>query len=313
MDFRGFECFKKEGNWYKGNLHSHTTNSDGRATPQEVADWYYRHGYDFLAITDHDVITDVAPLQKEGFLVIPGIEFGYAPAEEPGFFLDMLGIHMKELPEFLDPERKGRITYNPDMSPQQIIDYLNENDGIAIMCHPYFMINMTEPYLKYRDYVGVEAYNYVCEAIRGRGNQEIYWDTMLFRNKRLWGFATDDSHAPEFGYGWIHVKAKENTLPAILDAIREGSFYSTTGIQIYDLEYTKEKVKIVFDRPCDVVFMAENGFVIRSYDNQQVLVDGRRRFYVEGDLTKIPNFKYLRLELVDSRGKKAYTNPVFFD
>ena len=87
MDRRAFDFFKQEGNWYKGNLHLHTTNSDGSATPEEAVDWYYRNGYDFLCITDHDVITNVEPLTKKDFVLIPGIEFGYTPDEEPDLFL----------------------------------------------------------------------------------------------------------------------------------------------------------------------------------------------------------------------------------
>ena len=61
------------------DLHSHTTNSDGEATPQELVDWYESHGYDFLAITDHETITNVEELQRESMLLIPGIEFYYKP------------------------------------------------------------------------------------------------------------------------------------------------------------------------------------------------------------------------------------------
>src|SRR5579884_1255771 len=43
--------------WLKGNTHAHTTNSDGDAPPDEVVAWYEDHGYDFLAISDHNVLT----------------------------------------------------------------------------------------------------------------------------------------------------------------------------------------------------------------------------------------------------------------
>jgi len=38
----------------KGQLHIHTTCSDGRLTPQQAADTYALLGYDFIAISDHD-------------------------------------------------------------------------------------------------------------------------------------------------------------------------------------------------------------------------------------------------------------------
>ena len=63
----------------KGGLHCHTTRSDGKGTPEEVIRYHYQNGYDFLAITDHDVITDVDKLDGKGMLLIPGLEFGYDP------------------------------------------------------------------------------------------------------------------------------------------------------------------------------------------------------------------------------------------
>jgi len=303
-------AFMQEGNWYKGNLHSHTTNSDGKLSPEGLVDWYLRNGYDFLAITDHDRITDVTPLQREGIIVFPGIEFGYAPEEEPGFFLDMLGINIRELPDYFGRDRKGRITYDPKTSPQQIIDDVNSMGGMAIMCHPYFMNNLMEPYLKYHSYIGMEVYNYVCEELSDRGNQEIYWDAMLCREKRLLGFATDDSHAPNFGNAWIEVKAKEKTPEAILEAIRAGSYYSTNGVKVYEVEYTQDKVRVSFDRLCTVILKTYEGKVIPPHRNQFELVDGKPRYWIEAEIPK--HKTYMRIVLKDMQGNKAFINPVYF-
>src|SRR5882724_4218351 len=65
--------------WYRGNTHTHTLNSDGDSPPDSVARWYRDHGYAFLFITDHEKITDPAPLNarygKPGsFLLITGQE-----------------------------------------------------------------------------------------------------------------------------------------------------------------------------------------------------------------------------------------------
>src|SRR5262249_47041859 len=65
--------------WYRGNTHTHTLNSDGENTPDEVARWYRSNGYQFLVITDHEYLTDAAALnaifaRDEQFLMIPGQE-----------------------------------------------------------------------------------------------------------------------------------------------------------------------------------------------------------------------------------------------
>ena len=58
--------------WLKGNLHCHTTVSDGDAGPEEVCRLYAAKGYDFLAITDHSVLVDPRDIAHDGLLLIPG-------------------------------------------------------------------------------------------------------------------------------------------------------------------------------------------------------------------------------------------------
>lgn len=44
--------------WFRGNLHTHSLWSDGDDYPEMIADWYKRSGYDFLAISDHNVMQE---------------------------------------------------------------------------------------------------------------------------------------------------------------------------------------------------------------------------------------------------------------
>ena len=53
---------------YKANLHSHSTMSDGRLTPQQLKDAYKARGYSILAITDHDYPVDHSDLSEKDFL-----------------------------------------------------------------------------------------------------------------------------------------------------------------------------------------------------------------------------------------------------
>ena len=43
--------------WFKGNLHTHTFWSDGDAPPEITIDWYKNNGYDFLALSDHNILS----------------------------------------------------------------------------------------------------------------------------------------------------------------------------------------------------------------------------------------------------------------
>ncbi len=68
------KAFKAEGDWYRWNLHCHTTNTDGHFTPAKTVDYYKERDYQFLCITDHDKITEVTGLGGEDFLVLRGAE-----------------------------------------------------------------------------------------------------------------------------------------------------------------------------------------------------------------------------------------------
>src|SRR5262245_32769399 len=52
--------------WLKGNTHTHTLWSDGDAAPEKVADWYKSHGYDFLVLSDHNIMLDGEKWRKVG-------------------------------------------------------------------------------------------------------------------------------------------------------------------------------------------------------------------------------------------------------
>src|SRR3982750_1989568 len=70
---------QSQGNWFRGNTHTHSLNSDGDSPPDSIARWYRDHEYQFLFITDHEKQTDPAPLnQKFGvpgkFMLIVGQE-----------------------------------------------------------------------------------------------------------------------------------------------------------------------------------------------------------------------------------------------
>ena len=71
-------AFTAPGRFWRGNLHTHSTNSDGVLPPEEVCRRYRAEGYDFLALTDHFVglwnypISDTTGYRTEGFTTILG-------------------------------------------------------------------------------------------------------------------------------------------------------------------------------------------------------------------------------------------------
>ena len=99
-------------NWYKGNLHTHTTLSDGAHTPDEVIEIYRAKGYDFLALTDHRQLS--MPETVRGMLLTGGVEFDYMLDDE---CIHIVGIGLRSAPE-LTPPMRGECA-------QQAIDEIN--------------------------------------------------------------------------------------------------------------------------------------------------------------------------------------------
>ncbi len=67
--------------WWKGNLHTHTLWSDGDDFPEMVADWYKQHGYQFLALSDHNVLSEGQKWVKRSRIETPGRENAVARYE----------------------------------------------------------------------------------------------------------------------------------------------------------------------------------------------------------------------------------------
>jgi len=70
----GLRAFSKPGTWLKGNLHTHTTLSDGPLSPDATIERYRSLGYDFLSITDHR--RNGADFNRDDgdFVVLGGVE-----------------------------------------------------------------------------------------------------------------------------------------------------------------------------------------------------------------------------------------------
>ena len=130
-DIRGFsEC----GNWYKGNLHSHTTNSDGHLTPAESVRMFRDHGYSFLAFTDHDRYSDYrTDFDGDDFIIIPGYEASAVLYKDFGLKKRVKVHHVNAL---LGTSRMVREAREPlpehlEILPQRV--YFKEWNGAAVL------------------------------------------------------------------------------------------------------------------------------------------------------------------------------------
>lgn len=294
--------------WFRGNLHSHTTESDGRATPAELMAHYRILGYDFLAISDHDILTRVRPEDvPEGLLILHALEAGVGP--------HLLCVNIT------DPIQK--------MSDRQaVIDAATELGGFAVLNHPNWGRQFShwdqEVMERLEGYAGIEIYNGVIQFLEGSSYALDRWDRLLSAGKRVWGFAHDDSHAPHgVGLGWIMVQAKGLTREGIGEAIRDGRFYGSTGVSIQRIEWNEDGFTVRSEDADRIRFTGCHGKLLAQADADT----GEYAFRTEGGFDTAPlpqgttgltaryrftgNEIYVRAELLGRGGRAAWTQPVW--
>lgn len=327
-----------DANWYKGQTHVHTLNSDGNATPDAVARWYREHGYDFLFITDHEYLTDVAPLNallgaEERFLVLPGQEITQWTADplRRGPHVNGLFLGKRIWPQ---GERRcigkgcGAVVakdYPTAETYRRNLGAILAQGGIAQVNHPNgWWTTKPEDLFGIPDRSLLEIWNAsgannlggTDDQGNARPSGEGFWDILLSRGQIVWGVGSDDSHdyRPEGaaepgapGRAWIVVRADRLTGPAIKAAILAGDFYASTGVSLADIaaDGTALTLKIEHKQASDARyttrFVGKDGALLKQ-------VPGLAPSYAfqPGDV-------YVRAVVTDSDGFQAWTQPVFRD
>jgi len=308
--FLSVQLFSQEGyHWYKGNTHTHTTNSDGNETPRRVVRWYLDHDYNFLVISDHSYLTDIKYLdtdKNDDFILIPGEEVTDRVENKR---VHLVAVGIKDLVK----EQHGNTVLE---TLQNNIDAINNAGGIAQINHPNWKYSIDEKELsQVQNCSLVEIYNISKDcnnyAAGGHPSVENIWDKVLTKGKLLYGVISDDTHdyLGEFsadksppGRGWIMVRAKELTSEAIISSLKKGDFYATIGVElknitITDKEYTVE-INPWGDAGYTTQFIGKNGKILKEDYNHKAVYE------FKGDEG------YVRAKVICSSGDFAITQPV---
>ncbi|MCD6415733.1 MAG: CehA/McbA family metallohydrolase [Planctomycetes bacterium] len=287
--------FETPGEWYKANLHTHTTASDGQATLQERIDQYRSRGYSVLAITDHDVVSDAAGGSTESFLIIDGVEFGIMPFDDDRFY------------HLLCVNAPAGLTVPEKTDMNQAIAQVKASGAECFIAHPYWSSNTIRELAPLKGYTGIEVFNSGCQGI-GKGCSSVHWDQLLGAGIRTPAIGVDDVHSLDgsldrFG-GWTMLKMPELSLPAVLDALRTGCCYASSGAEILDFQVDGTAASLRCPPAREIHFMANSYCGASFYAG-----DGPLLTEAQADLGGM--CKYIRAEVVDAKGKRAWTNPVF--
>ena len=277
--------------WYKGNLHLHTTISDGVRTPEEAFALYKANKYDFVARTDHWHASESGSF--DGMLLLPGCEYDVGKVSEDGMY-HILGIGCPQIAEK---------TNRP--SAQEIIDRIHAAGGVAVLAHPAWSLNTPEQILRLRDVDLTEIFNSVSDLPRNcRPYSGLILDMAAVAGRLLPLAATDDVHFYIPGdtcRSFIMLQADALTEEAVLEALRAGRYYATQGPV---LDARREGNEIVVDcSPAEsVVFFTDK-------------VWERRRAIVGENIThaafELKDQAFVRVEIRDKEGRFAWSQ--YFD
>jgi hypothetical protein len=297
--------------WYKGNLHTHTLNSDGDSTPHEVATWYRENRYNFLVLSDHNYLTDVTGLNavhaaSDKFLLIPGEEVTDSFEKKP------VHINAYNPLRLVEPQHGDSVA----STIQNNVNEIRRAKAIPSLNHPNFGWAVTvDDMLAVKGLGLFEVYNGhpTVNNHGGGGSPSLdeMWDALLTAGQRLYGIAVDDAHVfrrfgKEFsnpGHGWVEVRAEALTADAILGAIANGEFYASTGVRIRDIAANGSEYRIEVDtgnwEKVTTYFIGDGGKVLaKSLDRAAVYKYGGAE-------------RYVRARVESSSGAKAWTQPVF--
>jgi DNA polymerase III alpha subunit len=276
--------------YYKLGLHLHTTLSDGRKTPNEVAREYKDDGYDAIALTDHWVYGEGGTL--EGLHIISGCEYNLGGNNTIEGVSHIVSLFTKSNPNICK-----------SASNQEVVNAINEAGGIAVLAHPNWSLNKPQDLIDLKGITATEIYNAVSDAGQSmRPYSDYYIDICANAGAYPKIFATDDAHAyngNDNRLGFIMVHASELTDEALVEAIKNGDFYATEGPELY---VKREGNKLIIDTsPCEIIGTMSN----LSWDRDRVL-RGNDLTHFEYEIRH--NEKWVRVEARDKYGKKAWSN-----
>jgi len=243
--------YTSKAHTYKGQLHTHTTESDGVDDPDDLVTAYKTAGYDFVSITDHDGLT--ADPSIAGILFINGVEEDASD-----------GNHIVSI---------GPTAAVAGGTAQQILTAINADAAFPMMAHPAWGSGGWS-YAELEALVGYKGMGVFNAYIPL--NSETRWDFALTRGRRVFGFAADDVHDISvntiFGTTATMVYADALTLAEILANIKAGNFYSTYTapggtVIVPTLSLSGSVISVTTDNAATIAFIGNRGATLQTADN----------------------------------------------
>lgn len=301
-------AFTAPGRFWRGNLHTHSTNSDGVLEPAEVCRRYKAEGYDFIALTDHFVglwgypITDTVPYRDDGFTTILGAEL-HSGAMQNGELWHVLAVGLPR--DFAPSNSPHFVPVKGQETGAEIAARAVAAGAFVAIAHPQWSSLVMEDMREITAAHAVEVYNHGCAMGCDRPDGFMMADQLLTEGRHVTLIATDDAHFSEpdhFG-GWVMVKAEANEPEALLAALKRGDFYSSQGPELRDVRIEGDKLVV----ECSAV----SSVVAIGWGTGAKAVHGHSLTRAEVPLARLNNSPWLRVAVIDAAGKRAWSNPIW--
>lgn len=323
----------KEGNFYKANLHMHTTVSDGKMTPEETKKAFKEKGYSIVAFTDHEVMVPQNDLTDENFLAFTSTEisinqhrntdFNYTKCYHLNFYsrdpkkslyntFDETILWLKHAPLYVTKEQakiKYRRVYSVDCI-NEMIKMANEEECLVSLNHPFWSLQDYSDYIDLKGLWGVEWHNTGC-VNNGFLDTITPVDDLLRKGENVVPLATDDAHNINdcFG-GFVMVKAPQLKHEVIYDALKAGDLYSSQGPLIEEL-YLEDNFIHVKTSKAKRIFLTSDKRFTKAVNakNDEFLTEAKfdLSWYFDHTNQEIIKHQYIRITVVDEAGLVAHS------
>ena len=274
---------------YKINLHTHTSVSDGRRTPEEVAKTYHKAGYDAIALTDHWIFSPEGEIC--GLKILSGVEYNLPNENTKDGLFHVVAVGMT---------RDPKIPNNDSITEQDLIDSIHSAGGLAILAHPAWSLNTPEQILKFHGFDATEIYNSVSEAhMSRRPDSSLIVDMLGAKGCLMPLLAVDDAHYYDGDEcrGFIMLESESLERDDVISAISDGRFYASQGPEVHLMRDGDDFV-VKCSPAEEIVFFSDGVWSPRVFVGNGL---------TEARYTPRSFETFIRAEITDKYGKRAWS------
>ncbi len=327
------ELLPETGNFYKTNLHCHTTISDGKHTPEEIKKLYMEAGYSAVCYTDHEVLVGHKELCDENFIALHGYEVAIKKdfLQSTGFFMPVYHFNLiAEDPDnlvmpwcFLEhPSKYGNGKYWREKIGQydkstlldkteyniewinRYLEAVSKAGFLVTYNHPMWSLHNGSDYRELQHLHAIEVINGGCAGMND--NTSLHFEQLLRAGSPVLPVGGDDTHSDnELFLGWTMIKAPELSYKSLIEAYKKGDCYASEGPRILSLFIEDGQVVVKTSPASSISLHSEGRF------NQKKI--SRTELYTEARFDYLPEKcgRYFRIEVKDERGFHAFSRAYF--